>query len=758
MSRIYTASKTRAQGRPGWVVTFRHPLRKDSRGKPGLKMRRGLGTTDPGEADQLIDQMNVILSDPSWWNATRRAEAERKFAAPVVLAFFDEIQAGQADPWATREAAIPLPGRDDGYSRVLFVGTTGAGKTTLLRHLIGSDHEKDRFPSTSTAKTTVSDIEIVLAEGTFEAVVTFSSEHHVLAYIEECVADACVAVFEGKRDGDIADRLLNHRDQRFRLGYTLGSFAEDVPSAATDDDFSFDEPDNVVPDDADEEIVPTSERASNAQRLRDYVTRLRQLHAIIERKVSADLGESIAQLTGADRDAAQELFEGELWEAEEFGNIVQDVLGDVRARFELLSEGELVRNRSGWPELWTIASDDRDEFIRAVRWFASNYAPQFGRLLTPLVDGIRVRGPLFPTFSNNKPNLVLLDGQGLGHTPESSASVTTHITRRFSDVDVVLLVDSAQQPMQAAPLSVVRSLATSGHQQKLAIAFTHFDNVKGANLPDYPAKRAHVMASVTNGLSNLRDALGAASIVRAMEQTIAERCFMLGGLDRRSKELPKGFQGELGRLIAHCERAVVPPAPPVAYPIFHYDGLPLAVQAATQSFQRPWLARLGLALHNSVPKEHWTRIKALNRRIAGELDNYEYGGLQPVADLVARLTDEVSRFLSNPAGWEPVTPEEAEAEAALDLIRQVVHTEFHSLATRRIVQEQLDSWRDAFELRGKGSTFERAQEIRDIYEDAAPVPSAAMTDVSAAFMAEVRRIVSEAVDAQRGAANTAAAA
>ena len=713
-------------------------------------MRRGLGTSDPAEADRLTEQMNVILSDPSWWNATRRAEAERRFALPVVLAFFDEIQAGQSDPWALREAKIPLPGRDHGYARVLFVGTTGAGKTTLLRHLIGSDHDKDRFPSTSTAKTTVSDIEIVLGDEGFEAVVTFSSEHQVLANIEECVADACVAVFEGKRDADIADRLLNHRDQRFRLGYTLGSFSEDISVSKVDEDFSFDEPENAEIGDGDEEVVPNNERATNAQRLHDYVTRLRQLRAVIERKVSADLGENIAQLTGNDRDAAQELFEGELWETEEFGNIVQDVLGDVRSRFELLSEGELVRNRSGWPELWTIASSDRDVFVRAVRWFASNYAPQFGRLLTPLVDGIRVRGPLLPTFTDDKPNLVLLDGQGLGHTPESSASVTTHITRRFSDVDVVLLVDSAQQPMQAAPLSVMRSLATSGHQQKLAIAFTHFDNVKGANLPDYRAKRAHVMASVTNGLSNLRDALGGASIVRAIEQTIADRCFMLGGLDRQSKELPKGFQGELRRLIDHFQQAIVPPPAPVAYPIFHYDGLPLAVQAATQSFQRPWLARLGLAVYGSVSKEHWTKIKALNRRIAGELDNYEYGGLQPVADLVARLTDEVSRFLSNPAGWNPVAPEEAGAEAALDLIRQVVHGEFHSLATRRLVQEQLDTWRDAFELKGKGSTFERAQEIRDIYEDAAPVPSAAMTEVSATFMAEVRRIVSNAVDAQRG--------
>ncbi len=711
-------------------------------------MRRGLGTTDAGEADRLVEQMNVILSDPSWWNATRRAEAERRFGAPVVLAFFEEIQAGQTDPWGAREARIGLPGREDGYAKVLFVGTTGAGKTTLLRHLIGSDHDKDRFPSTSTAKTTVSDIEIVLADGSYEAAVTFSSEHEVLANIEECVADACVAVFEGKRDAEIADRLLNHRDQRFRLGYTLGTFTEEKLEPTVDDDFSFDEPKGREIDADGDEVVPADERSGNVRRLREYIARLRELHAVVEGKISDDLGESITQLSGSDRDAAQELFEGELWEVEEFGNIVQDILTDIRARFDLLLQGDLNRNRSGWPELWTIESDDRDEFIRAVRWFASNYAPQFGRLLTPLVNGIRVRGPLFPTFSSTKPKLVLLDGQGLGHTPESSSSVTTHITKRFSEVDIILLVDSAQQPMQAAPLSVMRSAATSGHQQKLAIAFTHFDHVKGANLPDYHAKRVHVMASVMNGLSNLRDALGGASIVRAIEHTIGERCFMLGGLDRRSTELPKGFQGELGRLISHCERAVEPPARPVAHPTYHYDGLPLAVQAATRAFQRPWLARLGLAPHDAVSKEHWTRIKALNRRIAGEFDD-EYDNLRPVAELVARLTEEVSRFLSNPAGWEPVTPEEAEAEAALDLIRQIVHTEFHSLAARRLVQEQLDTWRNAFELRGKGSTFERAQEIRDIYEEAAPIPSAAMTDVSAEFMAEVRRIVAQAVDAQR---------
>jgi len=192
------------------------------------------------------------------------------------------------------------------------------------------------------------------------------------------------------------------------------------------------------------------------------------------------------KVAGPDREAAQELieehFEGRLTQDEGFHELVQDVLDEVRSRFDRVTVGTLVRRRSGWPELWRFTSDDRAEFIRQIRWFSSNYWPQFGRLLTPLVDGIRVRGPLFAEFLDGQPKLALIDGQGLGHTPDSSASVTTHVTRRFGQVDVVLLVDNAQQPMQAAPLSVLRAVASSGHDAKLAIAFTHFDQIKGQSL------------------------------------------------------------------------------------------------------------------------------------------------------------------------------------------------------------------------------------------------------------------------------------
>src|SRR5258705_8377807 len=121
-----------------------------------------------------------------------------------------------------------------------------------------------------------------------------------------------------------------------------------------------------------------------------------------------------------------------------------------------------------------------------------------------MVDGMRVRGLLFPEFIEGQPKVAFIDGQGLGHTPDSSASVSTRVMRRFGQVDVILLVDNAQQPMQAAPLSVLRAAISSGHHDKLAIAFTHFDQIKGQNLPTFSSKRTHVMTSVLHALSKLK--------------------------------------------------------------------------------------------------------------------------------------------------------------------------------------------------------------------------------------------------------------
>ena len=748
----YVASKTRSN-RPGWSIGFRHPLRTDARGRPGLKMRRGLGTSDAAAADAMVTEMNVILGDPAWWNASKRKEAELRFSRPIVEAFYDEIQAGREDSEVLRESKIHLPTADDGFARVLFVGTTGAGKTSLLRQLIGSDPDVDRFPSTAPAKTTIADIEVIQAPGRFDAVVTFFSEFQAQANIEECVIDAALATLDKAPIDKVADRFLNHRDQKFRLSYLLGNWRTGEGEGAADD-LSFDAADVaiVVRDEGGD--LTDEERAANRQAIESYISRIANLTNAVVESLESELA---VDLRTAGPDRAQELIEenleGRLSQEEAFHELVQDILDDVRKRFDAVEAGDVVRGRSGWPEMWVFDSNDRDEFIRQIRWFSSNHWPQFGRLLTPLVDGIRVRGPLFSTCVDGQPKIALIDGQGLGHTPDSSASVSTRVTRRFGHVDVILLVDNAQQPMQAAPLSVLRAVTSSGHHAKLAIAFTHFDQIKGQNLPTFSEKRAHVMASVHNAMSSLRDVLGL-SAVNALEHGLEERCFMLGGVDRQLSTLPARaadyMRGQLRDLVRFFETAIVPPPPADARPVYDPTGIGFVVQEAVNKFQGPWLARLGMGTYEGFSKEHWARVKALSRRIAGELD-HEYDNLQPVADLVTQLRESVSRFLNNPIEWTRQPADAQEEQAALARVRQMVDAALHDLAVRRLVETHLAEWRTAYEeFRGPGSTHRRAVAIHAIYESAAPLPDAVMTPPSAAFLAEIRRIVTAAIEANGG--------
>ena len=497
----YTASKSRTQGRNAWALTFRHPLCRDDQGSQGVKVRRGLGTSDESAADALVDEMNVLLSDQSYWSIAERPRAEQRFDDRVVRAFYEPMESpAGADPVAIRDDAMPLPSREDGYSRVMFMGTTGAGKTSLLRHLIGTDPRRDRFPSTSTGKTTIADIEVITDAGDFEAVVTFFPRPLVRTYIAESVLEACKTAWRGARREQIARDLLNHKEQRFRLGYLLGSW---LPTQQEEDEDDWGEPSAVNADEAelDSAAAPTAEERIEMQKnLEACVERICGLAESADASISHELGESLKKLSEDDLEVATELLLEQVEELPSYWELVDVIAGQVLARFDVLEAGKLTK-RGGWPEKWTFRGSDRDEFIRQIRWFSSNHHQAYGRLLTPVVQGIRAKGPFLSNFGDEIPRWVLIDGEGLGHTPESAASISTHYTSRYRSVDVILLVDNATQPMQEAPLSVLRSVATSGHQQKLAIAFTHFDAVKGDNLPNYSAKRNHVLDSVKNALN-----------------------------------------------------------------------------------------------------------------------------------------------------------------------------------------------------------------------------------------------------------------
>lgn len=753
-TRTYRATKTRSN-RPGWSVTFNHPRRSDARGKFGLKIRRGLGTTDDVAADRLVEQINTLLADESWWSLDRRAEAEREFDSIAVAAFFDGIEAGKVSSKDQRQSIIPLPTPEEGYARVMLLGPTGAGKTTLLRQFIGSDHKRDRFPSTSTAKTTTADIEIVTADCPFEGVVTFMTEHQVRCAVDECLEEACISAIREQDDGGIADALLEHREQRFRLSYILGGWQQGQAEKGEDAQFEFDygfgdeAPDTETL--ADDEIVHGAELADNNQHLKEFVARIREIALSVQEQMTSENDDFQSLTNASQRQAWLEDFIDRLYEHQGFGQLSLDVIDAVSERFALIDTGAFERSATGWPTFWYYEEKKRDAFLRQVRWFTSNHDQQFGRLLTPLVDGIRVRGPFQPSaieLQDDNRKLVLLDGEGLGHSAREATSVSTKVTERFPEADLILLVDNAQSPMQAAPLELLRSAGTSGHGHKMAVAFTHFDQVQGDNLSSYDQKRNHVRASIGNAISSLRESLGA-PVTEILEQRLTNNDFYLGGLNRATGSIPRGFIKDMQDLMERMQQSAKLPEPIDAAPIYNIARLELALRDATDGFKKPWWGRLGLAYYEGIRSEHWGRVKALCRRIANRWDN-EYSGLRPVADLVRQLQTSISLWLDNPSGWTRQPEDENEEQTVISEIRQKVYIRVHILAQRRLISDHPADWQTAFAFSGTGSSRRRGERMAQIYDAAAPSVSSVMNTETQQFLDQIVQIVSDAVEEAGG--------
>ena len=754
--RTYTATKTRS-GRPGWSVIFSHPRRTDARGRYGLKVRRGLGTQDDAEADRLVAQLNELLADRSWWSLDMRPDAAQRFDSVAVAAFYDGIEVGKVKSWDRRENFIPLPTKDDGYARVMLVGSTGAGKTTLLRQLIGSDPRYDRFPSTSTAKTTIADIEIVTADAPFKAAVTFMTEHETRCAIDECLEEACFNATQDQDDAAIANALLEHREQRFRLSYILGAWREETPAESSADQYEMDyDYDDADEDDADalpeSEAVASDEAAGNKARLDVCVARIKEVSQEAREKTAAERGDFQDMGNANERESWRETFTDNLYQNRDFTQLSLDIMDAIEERFALIDSGDFERGATGWPVLWYYEDNARDAFLRQARWFSSNHDQQFGRLLTPLVDGVRVSGPFQPSdirLRDDERRLALLDGEGLGHSAKEANSISTKVTEKFAEADMILLVDNAQSPLQAAPLELIRSVGSGGHGHKLAVAFTHFDQVKGDNLRGYGQKRSHVRASIGNAISSLRETLGA-PVAEILDSQLHDNDFYLGGLDRPTDKIQSGFINNVRQLLDRMKDAAKPPEPIELAPIYNIAGLAFALRDAADEFKNPWRGRLGLGYHEGFPKEHWTRIKALCRRIANLWAN-EYSDLRPVADLIRELQSCISLWLDNPEGWTREPEDERESYAAIDSIRQRVFSRVHALAERRLIGAHTPEWQTAFEFRGTGSTFERARVMGGIYDDAAPHISYRNTTLGTRdFLDEIEAIVREAVEEAGG--------
>jgi hypothetical protein len=351
---------------------------------------------------------------------------------------------------------------------------------------------------------------------------------------------------------------------------------------------------------------------------------------------------------------------------------------------------------------------------------------------------MRIEGPFKPNFLNEIPKLILIDGEGLGHTPKSSYSLPPKTIKKIGECDAIMLVDNAQNPMLAAPTTVIKTSAFSGHYKKLFLCFTHFDQVKGPNLPDFNTKKNHIFGSVDNLLESLKAEHGN-DVKKYLSKHLDKYSYYLGFLDLDINQGSKfGFRKsteQIDRLIRDLQTITIAPDINIVQPKYQASNLNFKIQEASVEFHKLWEDRLF-----GSSKEHYTRIKALARRHG----SYE-GGLFPVSDFHSYFISKISAFVDSPVSWFPTNPLDDEKEKALNKIKNELDIKLLKYAEINLVNTKISDWDVAYWFRGKGSAEERAKKIKSIFVDAVRITSIHMTRESENFLADIIKIGIDAI-------------
>lgn len=470
------------------------------------------------------------------------------------------------DIQARLDELIPMPSN---LPIVYLLGDTGAGKTCLVRQFLGTTNQG--FPPVRRFRTTVTPTDFIITNGNqLKAAFVLKSENEVSRSVTEILIEIVstgLQLVEKKGDlADLSNVAANSPDERFRLSCFL------------DEKARLDICQRVISD-----LVPRvrSWILANFPREEDHSTAIAL--ALEEDEFCGDLERTRNE-------------------------IVAVIFAQIREACDLLSTDPV-------PGSFSFVSNERTAFVERLKKFLSVEEGS----ISPVVEKARVRGPLKSTILPERLEMVVIDGEGIGHDARESKVLSARHRDYFYSSDAIVLVEDSETPFTRGGRSALVTIVNSGYLSKLCLAFSRLDKVE-AEQDGRAFQIPEVERSLRNVLNALRD-----DGIRIERKDLDVRYFA-------HMNESKPDEQSCNELLAFAEKVVATRGCAKARfvaPLYDFELLAGFLAQVTTAFRKAWN---GYIYGDGAPPAPWQTQKAFTIRMSWKQDEYRF--LKPVAEIL----------------------------------------------------------------------------------------------------------------------------
>ena len=536
---------------------------------------------------------------------------------------FEEIQ-------KKLEELSPIPVN---MPKLYLLGDTGAGKTTIVRKILGTEDFK--FPSALQKRTTVAVTEYILSRDLpYKATYIFKNEKHIGQLINEILEISLENGYISYRKNvldieNIAQDLEETPDERFRLKYIL----------------------------AKDELLEVA----------NEIAKLLPLFHISVEKLKADFESNDQDLN--------ELIELTLEQYNHELSVINNILiGKIKEKVSYLCNGFQLFSDVDY---FQHSSDNLDSFIDQAKKLLSSTKNS----ISPIVEYARLQGNILAKWLPNDAELVLIDGEGIGHDArEASSRLSARHLDYFHFADSIALVEECKKPFTSGGKSALDGIIRNGYLNKFNLIFSKLDEVKVDE--DEDAGRADQVKAVNKGLTNVKNALLEDGSELNLEN---DRIFYLSHM--QDKEANEVNIKEIVKLVRGIRNEFDKDKPQFIEPQYDYEMLSSYLVKSPGIFVSQWTTLLN--------KKTWQAIKAFNKRMCWKDD--EFKDMKPVSDLHDVITKELEFFIKNPNSWsESATP--SMQIKSLERVKQEFSKQLLTFSRMIILNKYNHNWEEANQL------------------------------------------------------------